>query len=90
MNPKEFVHNTAYSVQLPYIAGHSLLKTLFCKRTILSNNAVNNYIHISSALGTFMLDPPDPNHMILISTLGNFNLILMLIRQHFENCEFQT
>ena len=21
MNPKEFVHNTAYSVQLPYIAG---------------------------------------------------------------------
>ena len=24
MNPKEFVHNTAYSVQLPYIAGHSL------------------------------------------------------------------
>ena len=24
MNPKEVVHNTAYSVQLPYIAGHSL------------------------------------------------------------------
>ena len=24
MNPKEFVQNTAYSVQLPYIAGHSL------------------------------------------------------------------
>ena len=24
MNPKEFVHNTAYSVQLPYIAGQSL------------------------------------------------------------------
>ena len=24
MNPEEFVHNTAYSVQLPYIAGHSL------------------------------------------------------------------
>ena len=24
MNPKEFVHKTAYSVQLPYIAGHSL------------------------------------------------------------------
>ena len=24
MNPKEFVHNTAYSVQLPYNAGHSL------------------------------------------------------------------
>jgi len=23
-NPKEFVHNAAYSVQLPYIAGHSL------------------------------------------------------------------
>ena len=22
MNPKEFVHKTAYSVQLPYIAGH--------------------------------------------------------------------
>ena len=28
MNPKEFVHNTAYSVQLPYIAGHSLLNLL--------------------------------------------------------------
>ena len=24
MNSKEFVHNTAYSVQLPYIAGLSL------------------------------------------------------------------
>ena len=24
MNPKEFVQNTAYSAQLPYIAGHSL------------------------------------------------------------------
>ena len=24
MNPKDFVHNTAYSVQPPYIAGHSL------------------------------------------------------------------
>ena len=24
MNPKEFFHNTAYSVQLPYIAGLSL------------------------------------------------------------------
>ena len=24
MNPKEVFHNTAYSVQLPYIAGYSL------------------------------------------------------------------
>ena len=24
MNPKEVFHNTAYSVKLPYIAGHSL------------------------------------------------------------------
>ena len=24
MNPKEVFHNTAFSVQLPYIAGHSL------------------------------------------------------------------
>jgi len=24
MNPKEVFHNTAHSVQLPYIAGHSL------------------------------------------------------------------
>ena len=24
MNPKEFVHNTAYSVQLPYITGLSV------------------------------------------------------------------
>ena len=24
MNPKEVFNNTAYSVQLPYIAGHSL------------------------------------------------------------------
>ena len=28
MNPKEFVPNTAYSVQLPYIAGLSLKVTL--------------------------------------------------------------
>ena len=26
-NPKEGFHNTAYSVQLPYIAGHSLKVT---------------------------------------------------------------
>ena len=25
MNPKEVFHNTAYSVQQPYIAGHSLV-----------------------------------------------------------------
>ena len=25
MNPKEVFYNTAFSVQLPYIAGHSLL-----------------------------------------------------------------
>ena len=24
MNPKEFVHNTGYSVKLPYIAGRSV------------------------------------------------------------------
>ena len=24
MNPKKFPHNTTFSVQLPYIAGHSL------------------------------------------------------------------
>ena len=24
MNPKEVFHSTAYSVQIPYIAGHSL------------------------------------------------------------------
>jgi len=28
MNPKEVFHNTAYSVQLPYIAGHSMFLTL--------------------------------------------------------------
>ena len=28
MNPKEVFHSTAYSVQLPYIAGHSLLRYL--------------------------------------------------------------
>ena len=31
INPKEFVHNTAYSVQLPYMAGLSLY-TKNCKR----------------------------------------------------------
>ena len=28
MNPKEVFHNTAYTVQLPYIAGHSLYNVL--------------------------------------------------------------
>ena len=28
MNPKEFVHNTAYSVQLPYIDGLSLQRQI--------------------------------------------------------------
>ena len=29
MNPKEVFHNTAYSVQLPYIPGHSLKKNFW-------------------------------------------------------------
>ena len=29
MNPKEEFHNTAYSVQLPYIAGHSIKRIKF-------------------------------------------------------------
>ena len=40
MNPKEVFHNTAYSVQLPYIAGPSL-KSLKNPTTILSDNEVN-------------------------------------------------
>ena len=32
MNPKDFDHNTAYSVQLPYIASLSLYDTYFFKR----------------------------------------------------------
>ena len=28
MNPKKFLHNTTFSVQLPYIAGHFLLKNI--------------------------------------------------------------
>ena len=35
MNPKEVFHNTAYAVQLPYIAGHSLKDDL--------NNRVSLY-----------------------------------------------
>ena len=30
MNPKEFFHNTAYSVQLPYKPGLSLKKIQIC------------------------------------------------------------
>ena len=33
MNPKEVFHNTAYSVQLPYIAGHSLKEKKILKIT---------------------------------------------------------
>ena len=35
MNPKEVFHNTAYSVQLPDIAGHSLILTLFTGTGVL-------------------------------------------------------
>jgi len=49
MNPKEVFHSTAYSVQLPYIAGHSLLKetefvyrreTNFCRAYYPDYNAL--------------------------------------------------
>ena len=33
MNPKEFVHNTANSVQLPYIASRSVPLTIPCSET---------------------------------------------------------
>jgi len=36
INPKEFVHNTAYLVQLPYIAGLSL----WCISLITTNMSV--------------------------------------------------
>ena len=36
MNPKEVFHNTAYSVQLPYIAGHSLSVEKFFLRWVRS------------------------------------------------------
>ena len=35
MNPKIFFHNTTFSVQLPYIAGHSLSDNIL--------NSVHNY-----------------------------------------------
>ena len=35
MNPKEFFHNNAYSVQLPYTAGHSLFPVLPCLFSII-------------------------------------------------------
>ena len=43
MNPKEFVHNTAYSVKLPYKAGLSL-KT-FCLMSIKSDGEIQRNKH---------------------------------------------
>ena len=38
MNPKKFLYNTTFSVQLPYIVGHSLLnKKDFIKINIKKN-----------------------------------------------------
>ena len=44
MNPKEFVHNTAYSIQLPYIAGMSLY--------LLYNIKYRNIVLMSSFYST--------------------------------------
>ena len=43
MNPKEVFHNTAYSVQLPYIAGHSLNRKIYTpfRLTVVSNMKIN-------------------------------------------------
>ena len=49
INPKEFVHKTAYSVQLPYIAGRSLpLKGTVVNRAFSSLNADSLEITIVS------------------------------------------
>ncbi len=39
-NPKEVFHNTAYSVQLPYIAGHSPLSTIYCLDFLPSKDVI--------------------------------------------------
>ena len=47
MNPKKFVHNTAYSVLLPYIAGHSFkhnITELLCKLTIYLKIDVGTFL----------------------------------------------
>jgi len=41
-NPKEVFHNTAYSVQLPYIAGHSLQCLIFNKNVPINFHVIAN------------------------------------------------
>ena len=42
MNPKEVFHNTASSVQLPYIAGHTFKTVMFCECSV-NNEPVKLY-----------------------------------------------
>ena len=46
MNPKEFVHNYAYSVQLPYIAGLSLTGP----KSLRGKNAFNGWFFFSQRM----------------------------------------
>ena len=45
MNPKKFLYNTTFSVQLPYIAGHSLLnKNFFFSKIKIKNKHVPHIV----------------------------------------------
>ena len=52
MNPKKFLPNTTFSVQLPYIAGHSLQEHIYRDNIPLTfhkkKSSLNAYFHLLS------------------------------------------
>ena len=52
MSPKKFVHNTRYSVQPPYIAGHSLEKS---QKIVIFLLLLHNLFFLAKRMGTDVL-----------------------------------
>ena len=81
MNPKKFLHKTTFSVQLPYIAGHSLIRKLvFCRKKRLSTSCQSN-VH-STCVVTLELTYTVP-FVIKISIKSRIlNLALIAVSKH--------
>ena len=91
MNPKEFVHNTAYSVKLPYKAGLSL-KT-FCLMPIKSDGEIQRNKHFEPKKDGFfhIFDQNKISRVPLLSLHGGSPEVTLIVSlTTFRNIQSAT